>query len=592
MASKNLKARGRGARALRAPATASRQWRDRLFLGVAWVGLIALALAWSTQPLGHDDLFGHLRTGEWIRAHRQVPHADVFSFTRAGTPWVAHEWLFSLLSWGVWSVGGYAALLALGALLVLAIGWAVARQSTGQAQPATSPALLIGLLALAAWAVSQQIVVRAALVSELLLALLLLCLARFRQTGARRWLGVLPPLFWLWGNVHSGVIFGLFVLGLFTLEAWLGSLLHSRWPRLAPALRAPAPRDHLAAFGAAALASLANPNGWRVWTYPFELSRLLFASDIPWQLGHFAAMGLANDWGALAILGLLVAGSLRRHALARISLAELIAIVTFLGLCWRTPRFVFHLVILAVPVACRLWTREGRRETSSRLATLAVAAAALVPAAALWHAHPWRPIDLRFPAGAVKLLAEEEIRGRPFHHQNFGGYLSWRTRMPIFWDGRNDVFAALAREVATVPFAEIVRRYDIDLLLLSDFEWERLRSRLSASWVLVYWDDSSALYLRRDRWPAQAARLELHHFDAFGGRRALGQLARDPVLEPAARAELDRLIALRPDNQRALYFRGLLSRYRGDLAAARRDLEAALAVRESPVVREQLAELR
>ncbi|HBL26789.1 MAG TPA: cytochrome C biogenesis protein, partial [Acidobacteria bacterium] len=57
----------------------------------------------------------------------------------------------------------------------------------------------------------------------------------------------------------------------------------------------------------------------------------------------------------------------------------------------------------------------------------------------------------------------------------------------------------------------------------------------------------------------------------------------------AARGELDRLLAAWPENQRALYFRGLLSLYQGHLDAARNDFRAALAIRDNDQVAKALA---
>jgi hypothetical protein len=43
--------------------------------------------------LADSDTCWHLRTGEWIMAHGQVPRQDIFSYTGAGKPWFAWEWL-------------------------------------------------------------------------------------------------------------------------------------------------------------------------------------------------------------------------------------------------------------------------------------------------------------------------------------------------------------------------------------------------------------------------------------------------------------------------------------------------------------------
>src|SRR5436190_15823818 len=46
------------------------------------------------------DTGWHIRTGEWILSHGRAPRHDLFSFTRAGEPWFAWEWLSeALMAW-------------------------------------------------------------------------------------------------------------------------------------------------------------------------------------------------------------------------------------------------------------------------------------------------------------------------------------------------------------------------------------------------------------------------------------------------------------------------------------------------------------
>ena len=60
---------------------------------------LALALAvfalcaFSPSVLNDGDTFSHIATGQWILEHRAVPHSDPFTFSFAGAPWTAHEWL-------------------------------------------------------------------------------------------------------------------------------------------------------------------------------------------------------------------------------------------------------------------------------------------------------------------------------------------------------------------------------------------------------------------------------------------------------------------------------------------------------------------
>ena len=541
------------------------------------VALVALAAAWASRPLTHDDLFGHLRAGEWMAAHRTVPTTDPFSFTRTGARWITHEWGFSLLAWGIWLASGYPGLIVARVLIVLVIGTAVGWRMAAERGLETPPSIpwIAGLLGLGAWAVAAELILRAALVSELFLALTLVFLTRYRQTGRRRFLISLILLFFLWGNVHSGVIFGLYVLGLFAVEGVVQT--RRPWP-------------YLMALGGAALASLINPNGIEVWLYPFKLSRILFASGIEWDLGHFAAADPRSN-AAFLILGvLLLAGLLPLERLRAVSIAEGVAILTFLALSFRSPRFLFSFAILALPVLYRLHARRTWSPGMRRFGAAATVAVLALTAATAWIGHPRRLIARELPAGAVRFLAANGIRGRVFNHQNYGGFLLWRARLPVFWDGRNDVFASLVQEVTTTPFPTIVGRYGIDFLLITEHEYPGIRLEIPRRWGLVYWDDDSAVYLRRDgRFGALLPALELRLFPGFGGRPGLEALARNPRFAAAARAELARVLAFNPENQRALYFLGVISLSQGDLARADAELKAALAIGPNEQVDQALA---
>jgi hypothetical protein len=525
---------------------------------LGWIALLALVVPLAARPLSHDDLFWHLQSGAWMVAHGAVPHVDPFSFTRLGAPWVTHEWGFSLLVYGIWLAGGYLALIAARVVVVLLIGWTLTRTLKTEALAEPPRYLSIGLLAVGLWAVSAEVILRAALLSELFLALTLLLLARYRQTGRGRELVLVAGLFWVWANLHSGVVFGLFVLGLFTLEA---------------VLRRKA-RPYLMTLAAAAGLSLVNPNGIETLLYPFRLSRILFAGGIPWELGHFTASSPAANSGLLILAVLLLAGLLPLRRVP-VSLAEIVGIAVFVFLIYRSPRFVFHAVILALPVIHRLW---AERKPSS-LAAFGVAGLTAVSVLVAWSGFEPRLLAPGVPEPAARFVLAQGIRGRMFNHQNVGGYLLWRLKEPVFWDGRNDVFAPLVKEYVSTPFPELMDRYRVDWALVTEHEWDP--DFQSARWGLIYWDDFRAVYLRRiPRFEPLLARLELRVIPPFGGWPG----DRDPTLAAAARSELDRILAADPESQRALYFRALISARQGKIEEARRDLRTALAVRPNEQV--------
>src|SRR5579862_8997551 len=56
--------------------------------------------------LSDCDTGWHIRTGEWIVANGWVPAKDIFSFSKAGDPWFAWEWLSDVLMAWLNAVGG------------------------------------------------------------------------------------------------------------------------------------------------------------------------------------------------------------------------------------------------------------------------------------------------------------------------------------------------------------------------------------------------------------------------------------------------------------------------------------------------------
>ena len=61
-------------------------------------GVLYLVLLISGDRLLNDpDSYWHIVVGRWIVAHRAFPTHDPFSFTFAGAPWIAKEWLSQIL---------------------------------------------------------------------------------------------------------------------------------------------------------------------------------------------------------------------------------------------------------------------------------------------------------------------------------------------------------------------------------------------------------------------------------------------------------------------------------------------------------------
>ena len=91
---------------------------------VAICGFAAFVAVLSVSKIFDDgDTYWHLATGDWILNHRAIPTTDPFSYTFAGAPWQAHEWLSEVLMALVFRAGGWSGLALLFAAAVGGRAW-------------------------------------------------------------------------------------------------------------------------------------------------------------------------------------------------------------------------------------------------------------------------------------------------------------------------------------------------------------------------------------------------------------------------------------------------------------------------------------
>ena len=177
------------------------------------------------------DLARHLRLGEIMLDQHGLLRTDVFSFTKAGQPFLAFEYGSELLYAGAYRLAGLAGVAVL-AGLVLALTYAlVARfliRRGGDPLLAYLVSMAAAVLSAAHWLARPHLF-------TLLLVVVLLELLHY--TG-RRALLLYALLFVVWANLHGGFSFGCILIGLYAAgEAIEGRLSDRSRPLVRP--RAP-----------------------------------------------------------------------------------------------------------------------------------------------------------------------------------------------------------------------------------------------------------------------------------------------------------------------------------------------------------------
>ena len=219
-----------------------------------------LAGTLSNRPLADPDIGWHIRTGELMLSTHAIPRTDPFSSTMHGQQWFAWEWLYDLVLGILYRACGLNGVVWLCALIVAATFTLLLSQLLRRG---TGLLLAIVLMLLAEAAATIHLFARPHIVSWLLVLLWFGALERWESGGAPRWLPwFFPVSMVLWVNVHGGWLFGLALLAIYVGAAVVESLRDSdAFAALRAAQRA---RRMAWAWGASALATLANPFGWNL----------------------------------------------------------------------------------------------------------------------------------------------------------------------------------------------------------------------------------------------------------------------------------------------------------------------------------------
>jgi len=577
------------------PLSVRKVLEDRRLL---WAVTFVAAVSAYLGPIASYDLWWHLKAGGLILQTGAVPHADPFSFTAAGRPWIYHSWLSGVALTLVWRAGGAAGIVLFRAVMMAAglmAAWLAARRR------GVGPGLASVLVLAACLQMKMRALARPYLFSFVLFVLFVLILQAAasspdppgREVGRRRpetpflWgrggrLLLLPVLMLLWVNLHAGFIAGLLVIGAYGVGEMVGLALRRDRPAYAAALlKGPSGARFRAMFASGALclaACLATPNGAGSLVYPFRLmldvklvKRIQEWQPVPVS-GQFAVF-----WAVLVLGALVMARSARLSARAGRLRAEAGQFVTdallmggFAGLAVQAVRHMAWLLLLAPCVVgwhLRAGARAdpedgtsgpGDRPLYAYVALLLAFVVSVCPFV-VSGVPRFEPAPHLFPVKACDFIASRALYRRPYNSYEWGGYLIWRAwpEMKVFIDGRCLVYGdgiigqALQVQGGEGGWEEVLSDRDVELLLVRYRKRDTGHLFRSGRWRCVYWDDVAVVALRDD--VLDARRDELAQFPL--SNPALFHDRLEDIDPEAILAELDAVLARDPDCWTARAFR-------------------------------------
>jgi len=458
----------------------------------AAVAAIAAAIAFAVtafapQVLNDGDTYLHIAAGRRMLADHAILFTDPFSFTAAGAPWQAHEWLAEIAMAMSYQVGGWSGLLALFAIAAAAtaglLAWHLGRWLAPMAQTITT------ILALAC--MTGSLLARPHLLALPLLVIWTAGLVNARSDKrAPSWL--LLPVMVVWVNIHASFLLGLALAGGLALEAiaedpraWLKTV-----------------RDW-GAFGAAAFAAcLINPHFLHGVIFPLSLMGTSSLANVDeWRPTDFSQLQPIALAAAAALYVLLSRG-------VKLPAVRTIILLGLVGMALQHQR---HQIVVAAIAPLLLAEPLGQalkmtaERTFSRFSIVA-SGAALVVLAGLAIGRLATPLVRGDgPVSPITALSRvpAALRAAPvLNDYSFGGYLIFAgvrpfidSRAELYGDAALQRYAALIRPDGAVLDATI-RRYDIRWSILSPNSPMVAELDARAGWRRAYSDRYAVVQIR------------------------------------------------------------------------------------------------
>jgi hypothetical protein len=528
--------------------------RDIVFISFFW-SIMAGPL--SNRPLADADIGWHIRTGEQILATHSLPRTDPFSSTMHGQPWFAWEWLYDLVLGILHRACGLNGVVWICALLVAGIFALLLSQLLRRG---TGLLLAVVLMLLAEAAATIHLYARPHIASWLFSLLWFLALDRWERWEPRnrreqgsfpRWIPwFFPTSILLWVNLHGGWIFGMALLGIYTVAAFVESLRAK--DAFAAIFHAQRARTMAVACLTSAAATLVNPFGWRL---HWHIYRYLSDRYLMNRIDEFRSPNF-HDWSersfAIILMSVLIAFAGNRvENRGKLRLSHLLIILFAVYMAFYSSRNVpvssMLLVLITGPI---LWRNfAGLADQATALPSLRGIVARISGFSVRMGAqemqlrgHLWPVVAVAFalaiclqggwlgsrqvihaafspqkmPVAAVTFLQNEgqgNVSGMEpifsppvFSTDAWGGYLIYRMypARKVVVDDRHDLYeSSRIRQYLILTQGEtgwqgVLQGWQIRTALLpADSTLSNLLRELPREWRVVYEDSVAVIFERR-----------------------------------------------------------------------------------------------
>jgi tetratricopeptide (TPR) repeat protein len=462
----------------------------------------------STTKISDYDFWWHLKNGEIIYNTGNILSTDSYSYTFFGEKQFNGEWLADLLLYLSYKSGGFLGVNILKVSMVmltfLFLFFSLRSMSSDERTGFYTSVIILILVLLSIRA--RLFNVRPFFFSYLFLSIFLFVITHYDKNKDKRILYLLPLIEVLWANMSKGAFFGPLLLSLFVIGEYV-----NRRPDFSLVIT----------LAAVVLSSMLSPETYRIYLLPFGIA----AADKNITVDEHQPLSFQALWGYY--------GFKYTFAYQLIVLGSLIYFIFFKG--WKNLYHLMLFIAFFIPSIMMIrmidffsltagillvkpldWvSRIAIRPDGKGRFAISIAVSILISGITFVTVSSSRsylgfaPKEDTFPEEALAFLDKEGIDGRLFNSYAFGGYIIWRSPdRKVFIDGRghhylysNDFSRDYRRIIKNAnDWKSAERLWGFDYAVL---EYERMRGYFpehlnkNPDWALVYWDNHSAVYLKR-----------------------------------------------------------------------------------------------
>jgi len=501
--------------------------------GLLGVFLVLVFLAASFKITGDDDVFWHLATGRYIIENKVVPDTDVFGFVTAGEQWIPFEWGWDVLTFGLYNLGGYNAIMAFRSIafvMIFALLFLLFRKFK------INSVVSIFILFLLLMAVMDRLSPRPHIITYIFFVTLIYILVSYKYLEREKYskrVYFIPLIFLIWGNCHMGVLAGGLFLFIFTISE---TIIYLKPRSFSSGDIKPFGKNDIRKIWIisiiSALVLLVNPHGLQTYFYAYSHTKMKMLETVnEWENPFSADFGFTVTlYKVFLFSGLIV-------LFYAYSKRDLFFALLYIGLAIysvRAIRFTVDydfIMILFIAISLNYYLVRLRGASPRSLMNLLlynnvpkviislflVYVIIHVPDNSIYtdlkyyRVSGWGINDDFIPVQLFDFMKENNISGKPFNQFGTGGYLVWSfPAQKNFIDSRNlndQIFNEYDAIMRMAPgFEKELDKYGVDYVIYLDPDLIRRPTSLkttlpsylcnSTEWKLVFWDDKSMLFLK------------------------------------------------------------------------------------------------